>query len=248
VTRIGLIGAGVMGAGISQTLATAGCDVVCSDLGPEALERARETVTTGRYGFHRAVERGKLTQDVADAALARLTFTTNLEEAVSTADVVVEAVFEDLALKIGVFQDLDQIAPASAILASNTSGFPIVALAGATRRPDRVVGWHWASPPPVMRMAEIVRHPGTSDATVDTVCALASSCGKNPVVIKDQPMTWGFVSNRLYGAMLREAARVVDEGVATPEQINQIMVDCFNWPVGPYGMVAGARGGWKPSG
>jgi 3-hydroxyacyl-CoA dehydrogenase len=247
VTRVAVLGAGVMGSGIAQTLATAGCDTVCYDVAPEALERAREGVATGRYGVGRAVERGKLSQADADAALARLTFTADFAEAVGDVDLVVEAVFEDLALKVQVFRDLDAAAPAGAILASNTSGFPIIALAGATARPDKVIGWHWASPPVVMRLAEIVRHPKTSDGTVDTVCELAAACGKNPVVVKDQPFAWGFVSNRLYGALLREAGRVVDEGVATQDDINQIMVDCFNWPVGPYGMVSGARGGWKKS-
>ena len=245
MTRAAVLGAGVMGSGIAQTLATAGCETACYDIAPDALERAREGVATGRYGMARAVERGKLDQAAADAALARLTFTTDFAEAVGDADIVVEAVFEDLALKVQVFRDLDATAPPGTILASNTSGFPIIAMAGATGRPDRVIGWHWASPPVVMRMAEIIRHPHTSDATVDAVCELAAACGKHPVVIKDQPFAWGFVSNRLYGAMLREAGRVVDEGVATQDQINQIMVDCFNWPVGPYGMVAGARGGWK---
>jgi 3-hydroxyacyl-CoA dehydrogenase len=241
--RIGVLGAGVMGSGISQVLATAGYDVACYDLDPEALSRAREHVTGGRYGLTRGVERGKLTQDDADAALARLTFTTSFADA-AAADVVVEAVPENLELKQQVFRDLDAAAPAGSILASNTSGFPIVQLAEVTGRPELVVGWHWASPPVVMRLAEIVRAPATSDTTVETVVALAVECGKHPVVINDTTRAWGFVANRVYRAMTAEANRVVEEGVATREQVDALMVDCFNWPVGPFGMTRGARTGW----
>ncbi len=242
--RCAVLGAGVMGSGIAQSLAQAGYEAVCYDVSTEALERAVEGVRTGRYGVERAVERGKLTREAADAALGRLSFTGSFDDAVSRADLVVEAVFEDLPLKIRVFRELDEAAPAGAILASNTSGFPIGAIAAATDRPEQVIGWHWASPPQVMRLAEIVRHPATSDAVVEAVSEAARRCGKNPIVVNDQPMAWGFVANRVYGAMLREAERVIGEGVASREQVNQLMVDCFNWPVGPYGMVAGAKGGW----
>jgi 3-hydroxyacyl-CoA dehydrogenase len=137
------------------------------------------------------------------------------------------------------------VAKPTAILASNTSGFSIAALGAATGRPERVVGWHWASPPPVMKFAEIVAADATSDATIETVVEVARACGKNPVVVKDNAMAWGFVANRVYFAMIREAQRVVDDGVATREQVNQLMVDCFRWPVGPFAMVAGATSGWK---
>ncbi len=241
---VGVIGAGVMGSGIAQVLAAAGCRALAYDISEAALEKARELVSRGRYGLAGAVERGKLSREQADAALARIEFTSQFEAA-AQADLVVECVPEDLGLKLKTFRRLDAAAPARAILASNTSGFPIAALAGVTDRADRVVGWHWASPPPVMKLAEIVATPETSEATLKTVCALASACGKNPVVVKDTATAWGFVANRVYAAMLREAARVVDEGIATHEQVNQLMVDCFRWPVGPFAMVKGATGGWK---
>jgi 3-hydroxyacyl-CoA dehydrogenase len=241
--KVGVLGAGVMGSGIAQVLATAGHEVVCYDLDAGALDRAREHVTTGRYGFERGVERGKLSRADADAALTRLTFTPSFEEAAAN-DLVVEAVPENLELKQQVFRDLDRLAPAGAILASNTSGLSIAQIAGATGRPELVVGWHWASPPVVMRLAEIVRTEQTSDATVDTVVALARECGKNPVVVRDTTSAWGFVANRVYFAMVQEANRVVDEGIATREQVDMLMVDCFNWPVGPFGMTKGARSGW----
>jgi 3-hydroxybutyryl-CoA dehydrogenase len=242
--KIGVVGAGVMGAGIAQVTATAGFETVCYDIDADALERGLDHVTTGRYGFERGVERGKLTREAANAARARLSFTTSFEEA-ATVDLVVEAVPEKLELKQQVFRDLDAAAPVHTILASNTSGFPIAHIAEATTRPELVVGWHWASPPAVMRLAEIVRTSATSDATVQTVVEAATACGKNPVVITDAPSgTWGFVANRVYGAMLREANAVVEEGIATREQVDMLMVDCFRWPVGPFGMVQGATTGW----
>jgi 3-hydroxybutyryl-CoA dehydrogenase len=243
VATIGVLGAGVMGSGIAQVTAAAGYDTVCFDVSDEALRVAREHVTTGRFGLDSAVTRGKLTRDEADAALARLRFTSNFDEAAGT-DLVVEAVPENLELKVRVFRDLDGAAPASTIFASNTSGFSIAGLAAATDRADRVIGWHWASPAPVMKLAEIVTTRETSDDTIDAVKAAATRCGKHPVVVKDTPMAWGFVANRVYFAMVREAQRVVDEGIATRDEVDQLMMDCFRWPSGPFGMVKGAGSGW----
>jgi 3-hydroxybutyryl-CoA dehydrogenase/3-hydroxyacyl-CoA dehydrogenase len=241
---VGVLGAGVMGSGIAQVTAIAGFRTVCYDVDADALTRAHEHVTTGRFGLDSAVERGKLARDDADAALARLSFTGTFDEAANT-DVVIEAVPERLELKVRVFRDLDRIAPASTILASNTSGFPIAALAAATDRPEQVIGWHWASPAPVMKLAEIVRTASTSEETIATVSDMAARCGKNPIVVNDTPTSWGFVANRVYFAMIREANRVVEEGVATREQVDQLMTDCFRWPAGPFGMVRGATGGWS---
>ena len=242
--RIGVLGAGVMGGGIAQVCAIAGDDVTLYDIAPDALAAAREHATTGRFGLDGAVARGKLTQPEADTALARISFSSSFEDVAAT-DLVIEAVPERLDLKVRVFRDLDRAAPASTILASNTSGLPVAALAAATDRPDRVIGWHWASPAPVMKLAEIVVTRDTSDETMATVCAAATRCGKNPIVVKDNPMEWGFVANRVYFAMVREAQRVVDEGVATRDQVDQLMMDCFRWPSGPFGMVRGAGSGWS---
>jgi len=244
--RIGVIGAGVMGSGIAQVTATAGYPTTCVDVDSAALERARGHVTTGRYGFERAVERGKVDREVADAALAGLTFSATFDDG-ANADLVIEAVPERLDLKIKVFRDLDRAAPDDAILATNTSGFSVAAIAAATDRPDRVIGWHWASPAPVMRFAEIVRTRQTSDGTIEQVSAVATACGKNPIVVNDLDTAWGFVANRVYFAMINEAKRVVDDGVATPEQVDQLMIDCFGWPIGPYTMVRGATEGWTSS-
>lgn len=241
---VGVLGAGVMGSGIAQVTALAGCPTTCVDPDADARARGAELVVSGRFGLDRAVEQGRITRADADAAVDRLTFGDDPGDA-AAADIVIEAVPERLDLKIRVFRDLDRLAPASTILASNTSGFPIQAIAAATDRPELVIGWHWASPAPVMRMAEIVRTPLTADATVETVTALARRCDKNPIVVNDTDASWGFVANRVYFAMIREAQRVVQEGVATRNDVDQLMVDCFRWPAGPFGMVRGAGSGWS---
>jgi 3-hydroxybutyryl-CoA dehydrogenase len=242
--KVGVLGAGVMGSGIAQVCALAGDEVACFDVAPAALDEARAHVTSGRFGLDNAVARGKVTREQADAAVARITFTASFEEAAAS-DLVIEAVPERLELKVRVFRDLDRLAPPGTILASNTSGLPIAAFAAATDRPDRVIGWHWASPAPVMKLAEIVVTPETSDATIATVVDAATRCGKHPIVVKDNPMQWGFVANRVYFAMVREAQRVVDEGIATRDEVDQLMIDCYRWPSGPFGMVAGAGSGWS---
>lgn len=233
-----------MGSGIAQSLATGGFDTVCTDISEEALANAREQVQTGRFGFERAVQREKLTQEAAEAAFARLEFTREFEAAANT-DIVIECVPERLDLKVRTFRDLDAAAPPGTVLASNSSGFPIAALAAATERPAQVIGWHWASPPVIMRFAEIVVTRDADPAAVTRAEETARACGKNPIVVQDAPMAWGYVANRVYFAMIREAQRVVDEGVASPEQVNDLMVDCYNWPVGPFAMVKGAGSGWQ---
>ncbi|MBM4383059.1 MAG: 3-hydroxyacyl-CoA dehydrogenase family protein [Deltaproteobacteria bacterium] len=244
ISKIGVIGAGVMGGGIAQSCAVAGYQVVCSDIAADALERGKQDAASGRFGIGGAVAIGKLSAADADSARARITWTTDFAAAASC-DLVIECVPERLDLKMRVFRDLDAAAPEHAILASNTSGFPLAAIAGATGRPGRAIVWHWASPAYVMKFAEIVTFAQTDPVVTETVVEVAKRCGKNPIVVKDQPLAWGFVANRIYGAMLREAARVVEEGVATHEQVNALMVDCFRWPVGPFAMVKGATTGWK---
>ena len=224
--------------------ATAGFDVVVYDVDPAALAAGHEHATTGRYGLDSGVERGKLTREDANAAAARLTFSEEFDAA-AQADLVIEAVPERLDLKIRVFRDLDAAAPAATILCSNLSGFPIQAIGAATNRPDKVIGWHWASPAPVMKLAEIVRTRATSDDTVETVRAAAARCGKNPVVVQDTAMAWGYVANRVYFAMVAEAQKVVNEGIATQDEVDQLMMDCYRWPSGPFGMVTGATSGWS---
>ena len=241
---IGVIGAGVMGSGIAQSLATAGYRTVCYDISEDQLERARRDTVEGRYGIARGVERGKVTPEQGERAKELLTFTSSFDDAVAH-DLVLEVVPEDLGLKVELFRRLDAAAPADAILASNTSGFPIIAMAKATERPERVIGWHWASPPAVMRLAEIVVTPFTAPDTVDTVRQLSTECGKNPIVVQDRPNVWGFGPNRILAAMVGEARRIVDDGVCTAEELDRLCMDCFNWPTGPFGIIGGAKTNWE---
>lgn len=227
-----VIGAGVMGSGIAQVLATSGFSVTLHDVDSKTLERARASIEDGAFGMRASVQRRKLSEENFELARARIQYCGDLEQACATADCVVEAVPEDLGLKLKLFKQLDRLTPANAILTSNTAGLPIIALAHVTQRPQLVLGWHWAQPCIVIKLAEIVVHPDTAPEAVDTVVQLAQRCGKHPHVIKDQPLEWGFVTNRIMLKVRQEARKIVDEGVATPEQVDALMKDCFRWPVG----------------
>ena len=244
IERVAVVGAGVMGAGIAQSLATAGVNVQLVDVSSAQLDEARRVVVEGRYGWERAVARNKISADDAAGARDRLLFTTDLAEAVDGASMVLEAVPEVLSTKLRLFRQLGSSTHPDVVLASNTSGFPIVALAEVADRPQRVIGWHWASPAQIRPFAEIVRTDQTATDTVDAVVELATRCGKNPVVVTENPLVWGFVANRIFVAAVHEAHRVVEEGLATREQVDQLVRDAYGWPAGPFGVVAGATEGW----
>jgi len=246
INTVGVIGGGVMGSGIAQALAVGGCTVTVRDLNEQLIEKARSTITDGRYGLNRGVERGKTTREDAEAALARLSFTTSLAD-LKEMDLIVEAVPEDLDLKKKVFAELDGVAGAATIFASNTSGLTIADIATAvseTRRP-RLIGMHWFSPAPVMKLVEIVRAETTSEETVEALEGVCQRIGKVSIRVKDAPGRYGFVANRIYFAAVREAQKVLEEGVANVEDINKAMVHGFNWPVGPLAMIEGATKGWQ---
>ena len=235
-----------MGSGIAQALAVGGCRVTVRDLNEQLIEKARATITEGRYGLKRGVERGKTTQADADTALSRLTFTTSLDD-LRSVDLVVEAVPEDLELKKKVFAELDGILAPPAIFASNTSGLAISDLnkAVSEARRARFIGMHWFSPAPVMRLVELVHAPETSAQTVQALEDLCQRVGKVSIRVKDAPGRYGFVANRIYFAAVREAQKVLEEGIASVEDINKAMVYGFNWPVGPLAMIEGATKGWQ---
>ncbi len=246
INTVGVLGGGVMGAGIAQALAVGGCRVTVRDLNQELIDKARATIVDGRYGLKRGVERGKTSQQDADAALARLSFTTDLNE-LRGVDLVVEAVPENLDLKKRVFAEVDQVVRPEALFASNTSGLAISQLnAGVSeaRRP-RFIGMHWFSPAPVMKLVELVHAHETSEETIQAMEALCQKAGKVSIRVKDAPGTYGFVANRIYFAAVREAQKVMEEGIASVEDINKAMVYGFNWPVGPLAMVEGATKGWQ---
>lgn len=246
INTVGVIGGGVMGSGIAQALAVGGAKVTIRDLNDELIDKARSTVTTGRYGLNRAVEREKMTAADAEATLGRLSFTTDLKE-LAGVDMIVEAVPEDLDLKKRVFAELDGLVAPGAIFASNTSGLAISDLNKAvseTRR-SRFIGMHWFSPAPIMRLVELVHAPETAEETIQALEDLCQRAGKVSIRVKDAPGRYGFVANRIYFAAVREAQKVLEEGIASVDDINKAMVYGFNWPVGPLAMVAGARSGWQ---
>ena len=230
ISRVAVVGFGTMGTGIAQVFAQSGFEVVAVDVSEEILRRGVETIVSGPFGLRRLVERGRITEEQMREVLSRIRTTTNLAEAVSSADFVIEAVFEDLEVKRRVFRDVDAHAPRHAILASNTSTLSITALAAATSRPDRVVGMHFFNPPQVMKLVEIVRGLQTSDETVEVVKGLAERLGKTPVVCRDVP---GFIANRVGIIAILEAIRLYDQGVASARDIDTAMKLGYNWPMGP---------------
>ena len=226
IARAAVVGAGQMGNGIAHVFATSGHAVTMIDVSAEALQRGRDTIAKN---LDRQVKKGALEQAAAEAALGRITTATSLD-AVAEAQIVVEAATERTDLKFRIFEDLDRLAPAGAILASNTSSISITEIAARTKRPELVIGMHFMNPVPVMQLVEVIRGLATSDATTQTVMALSTALGKTPVEVNDYP---GFVANRILMPMINEAIYCVMEGVGTPEAIDTVMKLGMNHPMGP---------------
>ena len=218
-----------MGAQIAQQAALGGIDVTLQDRDPSQLHKATES---NRGHVTRRVDKGKLTQVDAEAALERVRTTTDLRTAVEQADFVIEAVFEDIDIKRLVFRELDAAAPAQAVLASNSSTIGISKLAEATRRPDRCVNMHFFYPVLVMDLVEIVRGPQTSGETVERAKALAGEMGRTAVVLNKE--IDGFIVNRILHAATQEAYRLLDAGVASFADIDIAVEKGLNWPMGPF--------------
>jgi 3-hydroxybutyryl-CoA dehydrogenase len=225
--KVAVIGAGLMGSGIAQVAAQAGYDVVLRDLGEDALARARTAIGSS---YDRFVEKGRLGAEDRDAAVARITTTTELDAA-ADADIVVEAVFESLEVKREVFLALDKICRADAVLATNTSAIPITQIAAVTQRPESVVGTHFFSPVPMMRLCELVRGYRTSDETLAAARGFAEGVGKTCIVVNRDVA--GFVTTRLIVALSVEAAKLVESGVATAEDVDLACKLGFGHAMGP---------------
>ncbi len=224
--RVAVLGAGTMGNGIAQVFAQAGHAVTLRDLDQAILDRARAQIDRS---LGKLIEKGRLPAADRAAVLERIAATTDLA-AVSSADLVIEAVIEDLETKRALFSEVDRLTGPAAVLASNTSSISITKLAAATRRPDKVVGMHFMNPVPLMALVEVIRGQATSDETTRTVMDLARGLGKTPVEVNDFP---GFVSNRVLMPMINEAIFAVYEGVAKPEAIDEVMKLGMNHPMGP---------------
>ncbi|MFN7971171.1 MAG: 3-hydroxybutyryl-CoA dehydrogenase [Acidobacteriota bacterium] len=227
IKNVVVIGSGTMGSGIAQVAATTGCDVALFDVDGAALARAKKTIE-GSLG--KLAEKGKISVEDRDGALGRLKLGDDLDGPARVADLAVEAIVEDEGIKRTLFTRLDALAPAHAILATNTSSISITRIASATSRPDKVIGMHFMNPVPLMKLVEVIRGHATSDATCATVMELAKAMGKVPVEVADYP---GFVSNRVLMPMINEAAFALMEGVGTKESIDTVMKLGMNHPMGP---------------
>jgi 3-hydroxybutyryl-CoA dehydrogenase len=229
IQRVGVVGLGTMGAGIAQVCIQAGVETVGREVTDELGERARERIA---HYLGRGVEKGRLTAEERDAALARLTTTTELSD-LAGCDLVIEAVVEELDAKREIFAELDRLLP-SAVLATNTSALPVREIAAATERPERVVGMHFFNPAPVLPLVEVVQAEGSSDEAVATAFAFAERIGKRPIRCRDTP---GFVVNRILIPLLNDCVRVLDEASVTPEDLDTAMTAGVNWPIGPCALI-----------
>jgi 3-hydroxybutyryl-CoA dehydrogenase len=230
VKNVCIVGIGVMGTGLAQLCTQKGYNTSIVSRSEASLERGLKKIE-GNLSV--LVQKGRLQQEEADRMLdtLRQNATVALEEAAERADFVIEAVYEDLELKNKLFKELDRICPEHTILASNTSSFPITALATVTKRPDKVIGTHFMNPPPVVQGVEIIQSLLTSEETLTRTEEFVKSLGKEPIRVKDSP---GFVVSRMICLVMNEAARIYDEGVASVEDIDKITRLCFNWPIGPF--------------
>jgi 3-hydroxybutyryl-CoA dehydrogenase len=226
IKTVGVLGAGTMGNGIAHVFARAGFRVILRDVEKRFLDRGLETISKN---LEREVKKGKLSDDDVPVIVARIKPTIEMA-AVADADFVVEAVPEQLDLKVRVLKEADATLRPGAILASNTSSISITQLAAQTNRPERFIGMHFMNPVPVMELVEVIRGLATSDETFQATMVLCEGLGKKPVAVNDSP---GFVSNRVLMPLINEAAFCVMEGVATPEAVDAVMELGMNHPMGP---------------
>ena len=224
--KVAVIGAGTMGNGIAHTAAQSGFDTVLVEVKQEYLDRGMSTIAKN---LQRGVDKGKMTAAEKEEILARIKPTINVHD-VADADIVVEAILEDVDIKSSLFADLDRICKPEAILASNTSSISITKIAAVTKRPEKVIGMHFMNPVPLMALVEIIRGIATSNETYAAVEDLSKRMGKTPIEVNDYP---GFISNRVLMPMINEAIFALYEGVATPDAIDGVMKLGMNHPMGP---------------
>ena len=228
IKTVGVVGAGTMGNGIAQVAAQVGCNVVMRDIEDTFVERGMKNIDKF---LSRSVEKGKLEAGEKDVILARIKGTTELSQ-LEDADFVVEAVIEDLDLKKSVFKELDECCRPEVVLASNTSSMSLTEIAAATSRPDKVCGMHFFNPVPLMKLVEVIRGYATSDDTVAIATAFAKRMGKVTVEVKkDSP---GFIVNRIMIPHMLEAIKIVEEGIASIEDVDTAVKNGLNYPMGPF--------------
>jgi len=225
---IGVLGAGSMGNGIAQVAAQAGYQVVMRDIEDRFVENGLKAI---QKFLTKSVEKGKITEDQKKGALGKIKGTTRMED-LKDVDFVIEAVFEDLDLKKNIFKQLDELTRSGVILTTNTSSMSITEIAMSTKRPEKVAGMHFFNPAPLMRLVEVIRGYDTNDETIHTVMEMAKKMGKEPIEVKKD--TPGFVVNRIMTPHFVEAIRMVEEGVASIEDIDKAVKLGLNYPMGPF--------------
>lgn len=228
LNKIAVMGAGMMGTGIAQVVAMGGYPISVRDIAVDFLERSKAKI---EKKLRESVEKGKLSELDAKNISRRMTFTEDLKAAVTDADLIIEAVPENLELKRKVFSEIEIMAKPSAIFASNTSELSISSLAGSTRRPKQVIGTHWFFPAQVMKLIEVVVTPETSGETLETTVTFCKKIGKETVICKDAQ---GFITSRAISALVAECMRIYEEGTASIEDIDKAMRLGFNHPIGPF--------------
>jgi 3-hydroxybutyryl-CoA dehydrogenase len=226
--KMGVIGAGIMGSGIAQVMASSGFSVVIMDIQESFLKSGKEKIVAS---LNRSVEKGKITREETEKISSRLTWTLNLEEIIPDAEFIIEAAPENIDLKKDLFRKLDEKANQHTILASNTSSFSISALASVTKNPQRVIGMHWFNPPVAMKLIEVIQGIATAQETVQRTCELVKALGKETVVCKDSQ---GFIVTRALVALRLECYRILSEGLATKEDIDKALKLGLGHPMGQF--------------
>jgi 3-hydroxybutyryl-CoA dehydrogenase len=230
VRKVGVVGLGTMGAGIAQVCVQAGVETVGREVTDELGDAARARI---EHYLSRGVEKGRLSADERDAALARLTTTMDITD-LASCDLVIEAIVENLDEKRAMFRDLEAVVGRAAVLATNTSALSVAEIADATERPERVVGMHFFNPAPVLPLVEVVRTEKSTEEAVETAYAFAERLGKQPIRCADTP---GFVVNRILIPLLNDCVRILDEAGVTPEDLDTAMTAGLNWPIGPCALI-----------
>jgi 3-hydroxybutyryl-CoA dehydrogenase len=228
IKKVCVVGSGTMGSGIAQVSAQAGYETTMVDIKQEFVDRGMNMIKASLTKF---VQKERIKQDDMNNALARLHTSVDIKNAAKDADYVIEAVFERAEIKLPIFGQLEEVCPRETILASNTSGIPVSLLASATKRADKVIGVHFMNPVPLMKGVEIVKTLLTSDETLKVSLEFVKSLGKETVVVKDSP---GFVTNRIITLVMNEAAKLLEENLASIEDIDKIERLSHNWPMGPF--------------
>ena len=254
VKLVGVIGGGLMGSGIAQNIILAGYKVICRDLTDEIIKNTRSTIIGSRFGLRTGVQRGKITKEQMEQALTNLTLTTKVED-LQNCDIVIESIgggdssqLEDKGLKMRAFAELDKIVKKEAIFATNTSLFTIADLAKAVQRKDKFIGMHWFRPPNILKAVELTYTRDNSEEVIQIMEGFCKRLGKTSVRVKDVPGDTGFIGNRIWIQVAREARKIVEEGIATPQDIDTVMKLGYGFTLGPFEMGAETRDPRQKSG